>query len=252
MAISQLAQVSPHAILGENVEVGAFTVIHDNVIIGRDTIIQSHCAIGIPTPLAEAKPLTIGDGALIRSHCIFYEGSSFGPGLATGHQVSVRENLVAGEDLQIGTLADLQGHATIGNHVRIYNGAHIARETTIGNFVWIFPYVVFTNDPHPPSDGALVGAIVGDYAVLATRATVLPGVVIGSNSLVGAASLVSKDVEAGTFVSGSPAKRIALARHVLLRDGSGPAYPWRRHFHRGFPADVVDSWIAEFEPNGAG
>lgn len=252
MAISHLAEVSPHAVLGENVEVGAFTVIHDNVVIGRDTIIQSHCTIGVPTPFGEDKPLTIGDGALIRSHCIFYEGSSFGPGLVTGHQVSVRESLVAGEDLQIGTLADLQGHATIGNHVRIYNGAHIARQTNIGNFVWIFPYVVFTNDPHPPSDGALVGATVEDFAVIATRATVLPGVVIGSNSLVGAASLVSKNVKADTFVSGSPAKEIALARHVLLRDGSGPAYPWRRHFHRGFPADVVDTWIAEFELNGEG
>lgn len=247
LAISHLAEVSPNATLGSNVSVGPFTIIYDNVVIGDNTSIDSHCAIGIPTPLADGKPLMIGAGAIIRSHNTFYEGSTFGPNLRTGHQVSVREKVVAGDDLQLGTLADLQGNAQIGHYARIYNGSHIARGTIIGDYVWIFPYVVFTNDPHPPSDGFRVGAKVEDFAVIATRATVLPGVTIGKDSLVGAGSLVSKDVEPETFVSGTPAKKIALARHVLLRDGSGPAYPWRRHFHRGMPSAIVEQWKAEFE-----
>lgn len=247
MTISHLADVSPQAVLGENVTIGPFTVVHDNVILGDDSTIESHCAIGIPTPLADGKPLVIGDGAIIRSHCVFYEGSTFGPGLRTGHKVTVREGVLAGDDLQLGTLADLQGNAVIGDHVRIYNAAHICRESVIGSYVWIFPYVVLTNDPHPPSDGFFAGARVEDYAVIATRATVLPGVVIGSGSLVGALSLVSKDVEPESFVSGIPAKKIAMTRHIQLRDGSGPAYPWRRHFHRGMPEEAVRAWIAEFE-----
>jgi len=246
VTISPLAHVDPAAQLGTNVTVGPFTVIHANVVLGENTTIGSHCVIGVPTLLAEGEPLRIGANSTVRSHNVFYEGSTFGDGLVTGHQVSVREKLVAGVDLQLGTLADLQGHTSIGDHVRIYNGAHIARESRIGNYVWIFPYVVFTNDPHPPSDMATTGPIVEDFAVIATRATVLPGVRIGSDSLVGAASLVTKDVPAGMFVSGVPAKKVALAKYVSLRDGSGAAYPWRRHFHRGFPAEVVERWVAEF------
>lgn len=246
LAISHLADVSPRAVLGEGVSIGAFTVVHDNVKIGDNTSIDSHCAIGVPTPGANGMPLAIGTGSIIRSHNVLYEGSTFGSNLRTGHHVSLRENLVVGENLQLGTFVDLQGNAHIGHYVRIYSGSHIAEGTTIGNYVWIFPYVVFTNDPHPPSDGFHVGAKVEDFAVIATGATVLPGVTIGKDSLVGAASLVSKDVSANTFVSGIPAKKVALARHVLLRDGSGPAYPWRRHFHRGMPDDAVRDWIAEF------
>jgi acetyltransferase-like isoleucine patch superfamily enzyme len=249
MRISTLAQISPDARIGANVSVGPFTVIDANVEIGENTSIGSHCAIGVPTPLADGRALVIGPNSTIRSHNILYEGSSFGAGLVTGHQVSVREKLDAGIDLQLGTSADVQGHAVFGDHVRIYNGAHIARGSLIGSFVWIFPYVAFTNDPHPPSDVAQVGPIVEDFAVIGTRATILPGVRVGVDSLVGAASLVTKDVEPGTFVSGVPAKRVALAKYVALRDGSGPAYPWRRHFHRGFPANVVENWVAEFLPD---
>ena len=250
MGIHKLAEVSPNATLGKNVDVGPFTIVYDNVEIGANSTIGSHCAIGVETPLAQGRPLTIGEDSTIRSHSVFYEGSTFGRSLRTGHHVNVRENLKAGVDLQIGTLADLQGKATIGDHVRIYNAAHIAQETTIGNFVWIFPFVVFTNDPTPPSDGFLTGITVEDFAVIASGSTVLPGVTIGRDSLVGAHSLVSSDIAPEVFATGVPARKVAMARHVPLRDGSGPAYPWRKHFHRGFPDQIVDGWMTDLGTPG--
>lgn len=243
MNISPFASVSKKATLGRGVTIGDFTVVHDNVVLEDGVTVDSHCILGYPTPLAEGKPLVLGRDSLIRSHSVFYEGSTFGPGLRTGHTVTVREQLVAGPGLLIGTLCDFQGHATIGAHVRVYDNSHICQLSEIGDCVWIFPYTVLTNDPHPPSEGHLRGPVVEDYAVIATMCCVLPGVRIGTRSLVAAHSLVNQDVEPDSLVGGVPARRLGKASSILLRDGSGrSAYPWMRHFHRGYPQEMVKEW----------
>jgi acetyltransferase-like isoleucine patch superfamily enzyme len=242
-----MARVAPAARIGVGVTVGDFTIVHDNVVLEDGVVVDSHCILGYPTPLAEGRPLVIGRGGLIRSHSVFYQGSTFGPGLRTGHRVTVREQLTAGRDLQLGTLSDLQGHAVIGDYVRAHSNVHIGQKSTIGSFVWIFPYVVLTNDPHPPSDGFLEGCTIEDYAVVATMSCVLPGVRVGTRSLVAAHSLVSKDVEPDTVVGGVPAKRLCMTSDVKLRDNSGrAAYPWMRHFRRGYPPEITERWDAEF------
>lgn len=241
--IHPLALVSPLAKLGKNVKVGAFTIIHDNVIVGESSIIESHCIIGHPTPLSEGVPLKIGSGAHIRSHSIFYEGSQFGDQLITGHRVTVREKTFAGENLQIGTLGDIQGHCTIGNYVRFHSNVHIGQKSEIGNFVWIFPYVVLTNDPHPPSS-VCIGPRIDDFAAIATMSTILPGIRVGRGSLVGAHSAVNRDVPDETVVAGSPARFVCNASEIKLKDGTArPAYPWRSHFIRGYPEHVVTEWL---------
>ena len=242
------AIVSPKAEIGQRVSIGAFTLVHDDVVIGDDVVIENHCELGHPTALAEGAPLVIGDGALIRSYSCFYAGSTIGPGLRTGHRVTVREKLVAGRGLQLGTLTDLQGHARIGDHVRMHSNVHVGQGSTIGNCVWIFPYVVLTNDPHPPSE-VLRGPTIEDFAVVATMSVVLPGARIGTRALVGAHSLVKGDVPADKVVAGSPAKVVCDASSIVLRDGSGrPAYPWMRHFHRGYPPELVAEWKRLFGP----
>ena len=79
--------------------------------------------------------------------------------------------------------------------------------------------------------------------MIAAMACIAPGVRIGARSLVAASSIVTRDVPSETVVMGSPAKPIGPTSGVLLRDGSGrPAYPWTRHFRRGYPGDVVEEW----------
>src|SRR5262249_42641272 len=149
--------------------------------IGDNAVIGSHCEIGVPTSLAEGQPLIIGAGAQIRSHSVFYEGSTFGDNLVTGHRVTVRERTIAGADLQLGTLSDVQGDCEIGNYVRTHSNVHIGKHSKVGDFVWIFPYVVLTNDPHPPSNVQL-GCEIGSYAALATMSVILPGVKVGEHA----------------------------------------------------------------------
>ena len=244
--IHTTALVSPRAQLGEGVSVGPYTIVHDNVEIGDGCIFGSHCEIGHPAPRAEGRPLVIGRGANIRSHSVFYQGSIFGEGLATGHRVTVREGTEAGLNLQIGTLGDIQGTCRIGDYVRFHSNVHIGQHSNIGDFVWIFPYVVLTNDPHPPSE-VMSGVTLQDFVAVATMSIILPGVTVGRGALVGAHSSVSRNVEPDTVVAGTPGKFICQTQDIVLKDGSGrPAYPWRRHFSRGYPDDVVARWLAEF------
>ncbi len=245
MTAHATALVDPGAEIGEDVEIGAFTIVHANARIGAGSHIGSHCEIGYPSALADGLPLIIGANALIRSHSVLYQGSTFGDGLVTGHRVTVREKTIAGAGFQIGTLSDIQGHCRIGEHVRTHSNVHIGQHSTVGNFVWIFPYVVLTNDPHPPSH-CMEGVTIGDFAVIATMSVVLPGVTVGKGALIGASSLVSQDVGADRIFAGAPAADRGPTARIKLRDGSQqPAYPWRRHFHRGYPAELVAQWIAE-------
>lgn len=247
--IHPTALVSPQARLGEGVSIGPFTTIHDNVEIGDGSSIGGYCELGVPSGLSDGSPLRIGPSSVIRSYSLFYEGSRFGPRLTTGHRVTVRELTVAGENLQIGTLSDIQGHCVIGDYVRFHSNVHIGQASRIGSFVWIFPYVVLTNDPHPPSD-TKIGCVIEDFAAIATMSIVLPGVTVGSGALVGAHSNVTRDVAPDTIVGGSPAKLLCATDKVRLKsDPARPAYPWRRHFHRGYPEQITAAWREEF-PEG--
>ncbi|MDQ3060469.1 MAG: N-acetyltransferase [Pseudomonadota bacterium] len=249
--IHPTALISPDAQLGANVSIGAYTIVHSNVQIGEGCSIGSHCEIGHPAPRAQGRSLVIGRGAIIRSHSIFYEGSVFGDGLVTGHHVTLREGTNAGLNLQVGTLSDIQGTCQIGDYVRFHSNVHIGQHSTVGDFVWIFPYVVLTNDPHPPSE-IMRGVTLRDYVAVATMSVILPGVEVGQGALIGAHSSVGRNVEPDTVVAGAPAKVICPTNAIFLKDGSGlPAYPWRRHFNRGYPDEIVARWLAEFGDGAA-
>ena len=93
----------------------------------------------------------------------------------------------------------------------------------------------------------MLGVTLEDFVAIATMSIILPGVTVKSGALVGAHSSVNRSVEPNTVVAGSPAKFICNTDSIKLKDGSGEsAYPWRRHFHRGYPEAAVASWVAEF------
>ncbi len=249
-SIHPSSYVSAGARLGNDVEIGHFSIVHENVILGDRVKIGAYCELGISTPLGDGTPLCIGDDSLIRSHSVFYESSTFGSGLTTGHQVIVREKTRAGPGFQIGAMSEIQGDSIVGNYVRLQSNVFVAKKTAIGNFVWILPYVVLTNDPTPPSN-VLIGCIIEDYASIAAASVVLSGVRVGHHSLVAAHACVTKDVPPGMVVAGIPAHVVGNANTVRLRDGSGrAAYPWTKHFTRGYPDSITADWSNDSEGGG--
>lgn len=230
--------------LGRNVRIGPFSIIHDNVELGDDVEVGSYSEIGMATPLAKTNELKIGAGAIIRSHTVIYTGSSIGRDLRTGHRVTIRENMKIGNGFQIGTLGDIQGDATIGDYVKCHSNVHICKTAMIEDCVWVFPFVVLTNDPHPPSE-VLDGPTIKRYAVIATMSVVLPGVTVGEGALIGAHSLVRSDVEADTVCAGVPGKDRGPTQNIIHTKTGQPVYPWRHTFRRGYPEAMTKSWNEE-------
>jgi acetyltransferase-like isoleucine patch superfamily enzyme len=231
--------------VGANVRIGDYCKIFADAVIQDDVTIEDYCSIGNPTPLAGDVPLILGRGAHVRSHSILYQGSTIGDGMTTGHHVTIRELADIGQGFQLGTGGDVQGHCTIGNFVKTHSGVQINHRSVIEDFVWLFPRVQVTNDPHPPSDH-LEGVVIRKYAAIGACACLVAGIEIGEGALVAAGAVVAHDVEPAHVVAGVPARDLGLASKIRLRDGSGaPAYPWRRHFHRGYPPDVVAAWLTE-------
>jgi acetyltransferase-like isoleucine patch superfamily enzyme len=205
-------------------------------------VIGSHCEIGTPYLQGDGT-LKIAEGSLIRSHTVIYSGSSFGEKLETGHHVTLREGISAGKNLRVGSYSDLQGDLRIGNYVRLHSSVHLGKHTEVGDFVWIFPFVVTTNDPRPPSE-IVLGCKIEDYAVIGTGAVLLPGIRVGHDALVGANSSVVKNVGPFELVIGSPARFVKDVRE-LTDDNNLQFYPWRRNYHHGYPKEVKDFWKEE-------
>lgn len=232
-----MARISRHAAIGKNATIAETAIIHDNVVIGDDVEIGEYCIIGHRARGDwSGRPLRIGSRARIRSHAVVYEGSVFGDDLSVGHSSMVREGVHAGANLQIGTMNDLEGDCQIGDWVRFHSNVHISRGTQIGDLVWIFPYVVTTNDPIPPS-GLQVGTVIGPGSAVCTSSVVLPGAKLGAGVFVGAMSRAGGEIPAAALVVGNPG-RVAGSVRRLKHEPSGKRHPWMNHFSSAYPAEA--------------
>ena len=243
--------ISKSARIGHNVKIGDNTVIYDNVVIGDNTIICNDCVIGEPLnsyysniDTYENPETIIGNNSLIRSHTIVYAGNKMSDNFQCGHRVTIREYTVFGKNCSLGTLDDIQGYSEFGDYCRLHSNVHIGQKSKLGNFVFVYPYVIFTNDPTPPSD-ICVGPMVDDFSQIATGSILLPGVKIGKHCLVGAGSIVGKNVEDYQLVVGIPAKVKKDVREVIDRETGENHYPWPYRFSRNMPWSETgfETWI---------
>lgn len=246
--------IGENVILEDDVFIDYNCIIRDNVRIGKGSYIGANSILGeyqndyLLNRKGDNPRLSIGKHALIRSGSIIYSGSQIGDYFQTGHQVTIREKTHMGDHVSVGTLADIQGHCEIGNYVRMHSNVHIGQKSKIEDFVWIFPYVVLTNDPTPPSEN-LSGVTLKSFSVIATGSVLLPGITIEGDTLVAAGAIVTKDVKKGDVVGGNPAKVISKIENIKNHVTGENVYPWRYTFTRDMPwhESDYDTWYQGLE-----
>ena len=124
-----------------------------------------------------------------------------------------------GDNSKIGAFVEIQKNVKIGRNVKVSSHTFICEGVTIEDDVFVGHNVTFINDKYPRSinsggelktekDWKVVPTIVKKGASIGTSSTLLCGVTIGEKAIVGAGSVVTKDVHANVVVAGVPARLI--------------------------------------------
>jgi len=210
--ISHLAVVETEDI-GEGTQVYEFAVIRASVKIGRNVVIHPHVVINSGTILGDGvevfpgavigkepkgagalarqpnfeKHVFIGNNSSIGPHAVIFYDVEIGQNTMIGDGASIREQCRVGSNCIVSRYVTINYNTTIGDRTKIMDLTHITGNCRIGNNVFISVNIGTTNDN-------MAGA------------TLLPGVDIGRNAVVGAGSVVSKNVPENSVVMGIPAR----------------------------------------------
>ena len=142
-------------------------------------------------PLSDVQTAKIGDNSSVWQFCV------------------ILKNAQIGKNCNINCHVLIENEVLIGDNVTIKPGVQIWDGITIEDHVFIGPNVTFTNDHFPKSKNAdfqLRKTLIKKGASIGANATILGGLTLGENSLIGAGSVVTKDIPANEVWIGSPAK----------------------------------------------
>lgn len=142
--------------------------------------------------------------------------AKIGSGTQIWHQSQVREGVVMGDNCIVGKNVYIDTNTKIGDNVKIQNNVSIYNHTIIEDGVFIGPHCVFTNDKNPRainiddsikdgSDWNHGTTIIKHGASIGAQSVLLPDITIGEYALVGAGSVVTKNVPEYALVFGNPA-----------------------------------------------
>ena len=140
---------------------------------------------------------------------IVEEGAEIGEGTRIWHFAHVRKGAKIGKNCNIGKDVYIDVDVEIGNNVKIQNGVSVYHGVKVEDDVFLGPHMTFTNDLYPRAfneDWEVVPTLVKKGASIGAHATIVCGTTIGEYSMVGAGSVVTKDVPPFGLVYGNPAR----------------------------------------------
>jgi acetyltransferase-like isoleucine patch superfamily enzyme len=164
--------------------------------------------VGYGTNRSVDADFVLGRDARLRSGTVVYAGSRIGDRFQTGHHVVVREQCELGDDVSVWSNTVVDYSCRIGDRVKIHSNCYIAQYTEIGADAFLAPGVTIANDLYPGQEASrevMSGPSIGAGAQIGVNVTILPFVRIGEGCLVGAGSVVTRDLPPGTVAFGNPA-----------------------------------------------
>jgi acetyltransferase-like isoleucine patch superfamily enzyme len=161
------------------------------------------------------KKLIIGKRVKIDSGSVIYGGVEIGNDSIVGHNTVIRQNTSVGVHSVIANLCMLEGNTSIGEHTLIHSNNHLGQKTKIGNYVFMAPLCVTTNDPKMyyyrkeySQSGEhwklLEGPSIEDGVRIAVGVIFFPKIHVGKQAVIGAGTVVTKDVPDYAVVFGVP------------------------------------------------
>jgi UDP-3-O-[3-hydroxymyristoyl] glucosamine N-acyltransferase len=220
VSIGEFTVVRAGAVLGDGVEIHSHVVVGDGVEIGAGTEVLPGTVIGRAPRAAGAisrspsfeRRLSVGPGCAIGANAVLYYDTVVGADNLIGDGASLRELCQIGEGNVIGRDVSLDRGVVIGNRTKVMDKSHLTGGMRIGDEVFVAAMVVSTNDNTFGATGYDENVVRGPglevRAAIGGGASLLPGVVIGRDAVVGSGAVVTRDVAPGVRVMGVPARPI--------------------------------------------
>ena len=214
--IMEFAVIRAGVRIGNNVTIHPGVVIESGVVIGDNVEIFPGSYIGkVPKGAALARQPEYIPRVEIKANCavgpnaVIYYDVEIGENTLIGDGASIREQCRIGSNCILSRYVTVNYATTVGNHTKIMDSTHITGKCTIGDNVFISLCVGSTNDNAIGKLGyqeeRVQGPTIEDGVAVGAGAMLMPGITIHANAVVGAGSVVTKDVPAGAVVMGSPA-----------------------------------------------
>jgi acetyltransferase-like isoleucine patch superfamily enzyme len=147
----------------------------------------------------------------IDSTALVHPDAKIGKGTHIWNWTKVREGSYIGKNCNIGQGVYIDFGAIIGDNCKVQNGVSVYNGVKLSNWVFVGPHVVFSNDRFPRAhtiEWEPVPTIIEEGASIGSNATIVCGVTLGRNCMIGAGALVTKDVPPHALVIGHPARII--------------------------------------------
>lgn len=215
--VDEFAIIRKDVVIGENCHIHPFAIIESGVELGANVEVFPGAYIGKEPKGAGAisrqpefnRKITIGDNCSISPHAVIFYDVTIANNTLIGDGASIREQCTIGSFCIISRYVTINYNTKIGSHVKIMDLTHITGNMVIEDNVFVSTMVATTNDNELGGKGYtehIVGPHIKSGAMIGAGASLLPNTVIGANSVVAAAALVSKSVDDNALVMGVPAK----------------------------------------------